>query len=87
MSRIFGLLCPTNPAHGFLLPWPEPRGWFCPHQAHGANGRFFTTPQAEGKAPTSRSPQHEEPEAAGRTSSGVGRAGDFRAPVPETALR
>ncbi len=36
-------LCPVDPAHGDLLSWRAGR-WFCPHEDHGANGRFFDKP-------------------------------------------
>lgn len=33
-------LCPVDPTHGNLLSWRDGR-WFCPHEGHGTNGRFF----------------------------------------------
>lgn len=56
-SRPFGLLCPTDPGHGQLIPLVEAtrrgEGWYCPAQKHdGWKDRpfqrpFFTTAQAE----------------------------------------
>ena len=41
-------VCPVDATHGPLLGWPNDRhGFFCPHSAHGGNGRFFTTAEAE----------------------------------------
>jgi hypothetical protein len=51
VSRAFEMRCPETPAHGRLLPMTGARGWYCPHQAHGANGRFFTTAEAEAARP------------------------------------
>ncbi len=41
-----GPLCPMDPRHGRLLDRREGGGWFCPHQAHGGNGRRFTETEA-----------------------------------------
>ena len=53
MTRQFGLLCPTDPSHGPLLPLLKAtangEGWYCPAQAHDRSGvrPFFTTADAE----------------------------------------
>ncbi len=54
-SRPFdGPLCPTDPAHGPLLPDRTPQGdgygWMCPHDAHDGRPRRH----AEGPSPASR---------------------------------
>lgn len=52
MTR-FGLACPTDPAHGALLPLvkatAQGEGWYCPNQTHDRSGArpFFTTAAAE----------------------------------------
>lgn len=52
MTR-FGLACPTDPAHGSLLPLvkatAQGEGWYCPNQTHDRSGArpFFTTADAE----------------------------------------
>lgn len=35
-----GWFCPEDPHHGELLTWRDGR-FFCPHEGHGGNGRFF----------------------------------------------
>lgn len=57
MTRHVGLLCPTDPSHGPLIPWPgsERFGWYCPRQEHDGRGdvprtrAFFKTAEAEGR--------------------------------------
>lgn len=63
-SRTFGLLCPTDPGHGSLIPLAQAtrrgEGWLCPHQEHdGWKDRphrrpFFTTAQAEAATEAAR---------------------------------
>lgn len=56
-TRWRALLCPIDPTHGPLLDWPTDRwGFFCSHQAHGGNGAFFTTAEAEGAVPADPAP-------------------------------
>lgn len=41
--------CPVDKRHGRLLSGRSSADrWFCPHSAHGGNGRFFTAAEAEG---------------------------------------
>ena len=42
-----GPLCPANPRHGRLIGW-DTGEYFCPHNDHGGNGRFFTDTEARG---------------------------------------
>lgn len=47
----WGLDCPVTKSHGKLLP---PKGgkeqrWWCPHQDHGGNGKFFNDKEAHGE--------------------------------------
>lgn len=45
----YGAKCPMDESHGRLLDhtdWPD--RWWCPANAHGGNGRFFTTAEAQG---------------------------------------
>jgi hypothetical protein len=56
-SKPFGLLCPTDPSHGTLIPLTEAtqrgEGWYCPDQDHDGwkeqpfRRPFFTTADAE----------------------------------------
>lgn len=49
----FGLVCPTDPSHGLLIPNPgdETQGWYCPNQAH--DGR--SDKHKDGPIPPTRS--------------------------------
>lgn len=52
MSAGNGPRCPVDPAHGRLYDNrnPGPRtAWFCPHSAHGGNGKFFSDKEAHGE--------------------------------------
>src|SRR6185369_784968 len=63
-GRRVGLVCPTDPEHGPLIPWTHGSdyGWHCPHQAHDGHGdrpqtrAFFTTAEAERGLTTATEP-------------------------------
>ncbi len=64
MTRWSGLLCPSDPEHGPLIPLVEPtasgEAWYCPHRVHDGRGEtprtrpYFTTAQAEAATRTGK---------------------------------
>lgn len=45
--------CPVDPSHGRLYSWDRGatrgREFYCPHSAHGGNGKFFSDKEAHGE--------------------------------------
>jgi len=75
------LRCPVDAAHGRLLDWPTDRhGFFCPHTAHGGNGAFFTTAEAE--APATRPRPEADPAATNAAFRALDPLTSSGSPVP-----